>query len=87
MTELVSVISALGVTGVALVGMVFHNNRVNDQKVSRVYNRMDEVKETFDKKYQSKEVCEVMQKAMRSDIQEIKSDIKLLLHKNGINNR
>jgi hypothetical protein len=75
---------AIPVTAVlALVGMVFHNNRVNDNKVSRVYKRLDDVKSETDKKFVHVQVCEVLHKQIKEDVTEIKQDVKELLKRNG----
>ena len=82
MTELIiggSMIAAV----LGLVGIVHHSNCINENKVNRVYQRLDEVKTDHDGRYQHKNVCEVLYKGVRDDLTEIKADLKLLLKKNG----
>jgi hypothetical protein len=82
MTELIiggSMIAAV----LGLVGVVHHSNCINETKVNRVYQRLDEVKEVHDGKYQAKNVCEVLYNGVRADLTEIKADLKLLLKQNG----
>jgi hypothetical protein len=71
----------------ALVGFVFHNNKTNDNKVSRVYGRFDEYKKDFEDKYQRKDICAILHKQICDDLVEIKKDLKTLLVKNGINKK
>ena len=77
-----------------LVGVVHHSNCINDKKVqdslginekkiNRVYERIDEVKSDTDNRYQHKNVCEILYNGVRADLTEIKADLKLLLKKNG----
>ena len=68
---------------IALFVAVMANNNHNSKKVSRVYERMDECKEDVDKKFQTKEVCSILQTQLANDINEIKLDVKTILRKNG----
>lgn len=72
-------------TLVGLVVLILKNNKDYDAKVGRVYKRLDEVKEETDKKYRSKETCEILHKQTALDIKEIKTDVKSLLNKIGNN--
>ena len=79
------ILPALGLSGImGLVVFVFHNNRSNDNKVNRVYERLDEVKLFNDNTFVRNEMCQMLSKQFRDDITEIKSDVKQLL-KNGKN--
>jgi DnaJ-domain-containing protein 1 len=69
---------------ITLVGFVFTNNSANDRKVSRVYKRLDEVKDKNDRIFVRREICEVLNKQLRDDVAEIKTDVKKLLQKNGV---
>lgn len=82
MTELLEWTTAGGV--ITLVGFMLYQNHHNTQKRARIYERIDEVKEDVIKKHVSKEVCSVVHEQLRSDVTEMKHDLKLLLHKNGI---
>jgi len=79
----------------ALVGFVFNATQSNNKKVSRVYERIDRIRAdtdakvialfgTVDKKYVSKEMCDVLHKQTADDVAEIKADVKKLLTKNGV---
>ena len=67
----------------AIFGAMIHNNRSNDSKVSRVYKRLDEVKDQHDVKYVSQAICSVLHKQIKDDVFEIKKDVKELLKRNG----
>jgi len=70
-----------------LVGFVIHNNIKNDNKVNRVYERLDEVKKDSDCIFVRKDLCQVLNEQMRQDIQEIKQDVKMILRQtNGKKN-
>ncbi len=75
----------------AIIAMVFHNNRDNSSKVRRVYQRLDETKDRGDKNYVSKDVCVVQNRALNDKINKLDKtqdsmDEKMdkLLLKNGI---
>ena len=67
----------------AIIGMVFQNNRDNSAKVRRVYQRLDETKERSDNLYTNKDICEEKSRRLESDVSEIKVDVKELLRRNG----
>ena len=76
----------------ALMGFVFKNNKDNDSKVSRLYQRLDETKQSNDIKFTRKDLCELQHKQVndnfervKADLSEIKSDIKQILN-NGKHN-
>lgn len=70
-----------GVLG--LVGLVMANNKDNEQKISRVYKRLDEVKDNVETKFTPVKVCEVLHKQIDNKLTEISTDIKVLLKNNG----
>jgi len=55
-----------------------------EKKIDRNYNRLDEVKEEINIGYTRKEVCAILHAQISQDLTEIKTDVKLLLRKNGI---
>ena len=69
-------------TLLALIVFVLKNNKDNRDSVSRVYNRLDEVKKNNDEKYTNRQVCDVKHEQLLRDVTEIKLDVKLLL-RNG----
>jgi hypothetical protein len=71
---------------VALLGLmtlVAHSNAKNDTKVSRVYQRIDEVKQDTEVRFQHKNVCEILSKTIVDQLTELRADVKLLLKRNG----
>lgn len=74
-------VSSIGL--VAIIGLVFKANKDNDVKVSRLYQRLDETKQSQEDKYTRKEVCAILHTQLNHDICEIKADLKLLLKHNG----
>ena len=84
MTELVSLITV----GSILVGVVIFVMSANTEtlkSISRVYQRLDDVKLDQELKYTSKEICHERVDRLSQDVAEIKADVKKLLFKNGIN--
>ena len=76
----------------ALMGFVFKNNKDNDSKVSRLFSRLDEVKQNTEDKFTRKDMCELQHKQVndnfdrvKADLNEIKSDVKRILN-NGKHN-
>ena len=67
---------------IGLMALLLRNNKEHDDKVSRVYERLDEVKKTNDEKYTNRQVCDVKHEQLLRDVTEIKLDVKLLL-RNG----
>lgn len=64
----------------------------SEQKIGRVYKRLDEVKVNTDEKYTKKEVCIIIHDQLNktlemysADIKEIKTDLKALLRISGVN--
>jgi hypothetical protein len=68
-----------GVFFVAAWALV-HTTKINsEKKISRIYERIDEVKAEADEKHVTKEVCKIIQERISADIAEIKTDVKVLL--------
>jgi hypothetical protein len=78
-------ITLLG-TLIALSVFLWNYNRYQEQRIGKVYTRIDQVKDKFSLDHVRKDVCEVLNKTMRDDLREIKADLKKLLHRNGIDN-
>ena len=55
-----------------------------EKRHSRIYQRLDEVKEKTEEKFVFKDVCKILHEQTARDIVEIKSDLKLLLKQNGL---
>ena len=43
-----------------LMGLILKNNKDYDDKVSRVYKRLDEVKENTEDKFTRKDICQIL---------------------------
>ena len=71
-----------GVIGVA--GFVIGNNRNESKARGRIYGRIDEKEEQYNKTFQRKDVCDVIHKTTTDTLNEIKQDVKKLLTKNGL---
>ena len=69
---------------IALGGLVIAFAKYEDYKHNRIFERVDEIKNTSDKKFVLKDVCSVVHEQLKADIIEIKHDVKKLLTKNGI---
>ena len=69
----------------AILVFVLGNARLEANKRGRIYERLDEVKEDNETKYVRRDLCDVVHKQVNDTLQEIKSDVKKLLTKNGIN--
>ena len=80
----VVVISGFSIATYAYVNKVKDNN---EKKIGRNYERLDEVKADADNNYTRKDVCKILHQQISSDLTEIKTDIKLLLRKNGIDKK
>ena len=65
-----------------LIALILNNNREQDKKISRVYERLDETKVSQEATYTRKDVCMVLHKQIADALDEIKTDLKSLL-KNG----
>lgn len=64
---------------VAIVGFMLANNRAQDKKIDRNFERLDETKDYQDKTFSKKEICAILHKQISDDLNEIKSDIKIIL--------
>jgi len=80
-------ITAISTICLGLIGVMFKLQNIADQKRNRVYERLDNVKEHLEQTMVSKEVCSILHNQIKDDIQEIKTDLKLLLRKNGIGDK
>ena len=87
--QMVEYISSGGV--IALVGLMWNmvrtNGKENEGKISRVYQRLDEVKKYNEDKFIRKDMCELQHKQVndnfdrvKADLMEIKLDIKRILN-------
>jgi uncharacterized protein YktA (UPF0223 family) len=77
--EILSVIAGFIGTIAVVIGLINKISRDLEQKRSRIYERFDEFKSMVDNKYVSKEVFNLFQQTMTHDLNEIKTDIKILL--------
>lgn len=75
---------AISSLGLAMIGLVYKIYRDDGTKRKRIYERLDEVKKATEEKFVSKEVCGIHTEQIKSDVSEIKMDVKSLLRKNGI---
>ena len=76
---------ATWVTGGGLIGVVLlflNNNRIQDKKINRSYERLDTTKDYQDATFVRKDICSILHKQIVDDLSEIKTDVKILL-KNG----
>jgi len=75
------VVPALGLGGIiSLVSFVFHNNNKNDQKVARVYKRLDEYKDTVENKYTNKDICQILHRTVDEKLDKIDHKLDKLLN-------
>lgn len=65
-----------------LIAFILNNNREQDKKIARSYERLDETKNYQDATFTRKDICGVLHQQISADLTEIKTDVKLLL-KNG----
>ena len=85
--SLVQGLTIVGSIGVSIIACGFTiwgvGNSIRndvDKKVRRNYQRLDELKDT----HVTKEMCSVVNGHIKNTVDEIKSDVKKLLGKNGI---
>lgn len=83
------IITVTGIIGI--FGLVWKANKDSDSKVSRLYSRLDEIKQDNEIKFTRKDVCELQHKQVNDNFDrvketlgEMKSDIKEI--KNILNN-
>ena len=74
----------MGATLIAIVGFVLNNSRHEANQRRGIYNRMDEEREDTDKIYVRKDIHDLRYSTIEATVNEIKSDVKKLLQKNGI---
>lgn len=67
---------------IALVGFILNNNREQDKKIARSYERLDVTKKYQDETFTRKDICAVLHKQIADDLSEIKLDLKILV-RNG----
>ncbi len=72
-------LTTIGASLIGIVGFVLGNARSEAGKRSRIYGRIDEVKEANNKTYVKKEVCDAVHKPLGEDLKEVKDDVKKLL--------
>ena len=72
---------------ISLVGLMWKNVKDGDGKISRLYSRLDEVKQDNEDKFIRKDMCELQHKQVndnfervKADLIEIKSDVKRILN-------
>jgi hypothetical protein len=81
-THLPWVLPTLGFVG--LIGLQWKNQLDNDIKISRAYQRLDEVKEKHKEDFVAQAVCDVKYQGVIKKLDEISADVKTLIQ-NGKN--
>ena len=76
------ILTALGVLA-SFWGITWKMSQYSDKKISKVYNRFDEYKDQFESKYVSKDVHQIVYENLQRKLDEVATDIKTLLRKNG----
>jgi len=71
-----------GSFAVGILGFMWKIAADSNSKVNTIFRRFDEYKETMKKDFTSKEGCGIRHEQIARDIQEIKTDVKILL-RNG----
>lgn len=64
---------------IILVSFIMANNRAQDKKIDRAYERLDHTKNYQDSTFTRKDICAERHEQMRRDLVEIKADVKLIL--------
>lgn len=64
---------------VGLIAFILNNNREQDKKIGRSYERLDETKKYQDETFVRRDICMILHKQIAADLVEIKTDVKLLL--------
>jgi len=57
------------------------------QKRARIYERLDEVKKDADEKFTRKDICQLLHTQISTDLSAIKTDVKVLLRENGLEDK
>ena len=76
--HLMLVIPGLGLLA-TFWGITWKMSQDTDKKVTRMFQRFDEYKEHLESTHTRKEVCDVKHEQLRSDVMEIKKDVKELI--------
>jgi len=71
-----------GSFAVGILGFMWKMSIDNNDKINTIFRRFDEYKETMKKEFVSKEGCGIRHDNLTRDVQEIKTDVKILL-RNG----
>lgn len=79
MTQDYGLLIQSGIFLIAVWALVHNFKTHNEKKISRIYERIDEVKTAGDEKHVTKEICAILQERLSKDIDEIKTDVKILL--------
>lgn len=72
-----------GSFAVGILGLIWKISIDSNKKVDTVFKRFDQHKEAIKEEFVNKDVCKILNTQMQRDIGEIKTDVKLLLRKNG----
>ena len=78
MDHLMLVIPGLGLLA-TFWGIAWKMSQDTDKKVARMFQRFDEYKEHLEVTHVRREVCDIMHEQLRTDVTEIKKDVKDLL--------
>ena len=76
-----------GLFAIGVLGLIWKIGTDSTKKIEgitkSIFKRFDEHKEKNREDFVSKDVCKIVSKQMQIDIGEIKTDVKILLRKNG----
>lgn len=72
-----------GAFAIGILAFVWRVNTHGEKRISNIFKRFDQHKDHTDKTYVRKDMCNVLNERICDDISEVKSDVKLLLKKNG----
>ncbi len=61
---------------IALFGLIWRSNYINDEKIGKVYSRFDKYKDNVKNDYVGKDVCEVINEQTKVQYLEIKDTLK-----------
>lgn len=79
----IGTIAGIGVLLLGVATFTYKVSKTSEEKRSNIYKRLDTVKEDFKENHVHKDVCKVLHQQLRSDVEEIKADVKQLLKMNG----
>lgn len=71
-----------GSFAVGILGFMWKLSYDNNEKVNTIFRRFDDYKEAMKKDFVGKEGCSIRHEQLVRDVQEIKTDVKILL-RNG----